>query len=272
MFTQNKLYAKKIINLMQSLTQISGASPSNKKISELEKTVEELQKQNEILLTGTKTTSSSKLRGSPLKSKRDRNEPTSDFLDHIDSVNFLKDTGVNRGSLTNNTLILELDDCFCRGNYAKGTEILKKVDYKRPNDFTLEKMNNYLSIANRVKDLQFSEIVKKLNEMTLEYFDVHGLLAEGNILNKNSEHTSVYEKILLILEGINPQQIQKHSACEEERNSLMHRLAQLSEENKTLNASLLEQKKAYLALDERKAEIQNDLSNTRLRNESLVVT
>lgn len=56
----------------------------------------------------------------------------------------------------------DLETLFVHSEYNKAMELLANVDYKKPNEVSDKKFVNWLTIAHRVRDNQFNEVLNKL--------------------------------------------------------------------------------------------------------------
>ena len=84
----------------------------------------------------------------------------------------------------NNEMAHEVDNLFFQAEYSKACEILANLEYKKPTGITFERYNNWLVVANRIKDFQINEIYNKL-KIVISFTDSQGENIYNNGNNPN---------------------------------------------------------------------------------------
>ena len=96
---------------------------------------------------------------------------------------------------------LELENMFMNAEYKKGIELLTQIDYKKPYGMSPEKFNNWLTIANRMKDSSLNDILNKL-KILITFSDKEEEEEEVIGLNDSLDQPaySTTEKIYMLLD------------------------------------------------------------------------
>jgi len=172
---QNKAYGKKIISLYETLDSVYKttnpleASPGmgspdfnsklHQKILDYEDLIKKLTSENEDFSAQIKQLSQQ------IESLHPKNQGNiantsgkkSVTISTLSSSPFPKETGNGNREISS-----ELENMFLNAEYKKGVELLTQIDYKKPLGMSVDKFNNWLTIANRLKDSSFNEILNKL--------------------------------------------------------------------------------------------------------------
>jgi len=133
----------------------------------------------------------------------------------------------------NRDFSFDLESHFINGDYNRAIEALAQNDYKRPPSVPIEKFNNWLVIANRVRDSQFNEILNKL-KILIAFSDNAEDEEPQNLddsLDGHSQQRTIVEKIYHLLDEKIPKLIlqneyrletqkQKNPTVREERRSV----------------------------------------------------
>lgn len=103
----------------------------------------------------------------------------------------------------------ELEYYFANAEYTRAAHLFAQLDYKKPASISIEKFSNWLTITNRLKDSQLSDIVNKLKLLIAFTAGQDVSTAEPSFFERDD--LSAFEKIIVLLDERIPKALVKNS-------------------------------------------------------------